>query len=160
MSTSEITIVTPRRKLIGLAVVCAVFAVMGAIVLLVNPTATLNLIVGVAALAFFGVGGGWSIATQWRRSTILSADADGIRVRGVGTVAWADVDRVGAKGDLLGIRLRDPAALLETAPPAYTRESLRQTRSTSGFDLTWAANLLDRAPGEAAAAIEARRPRG
>jgi len=152
-------IVTPRGKLVGLAVVCAVFTAMGAIVLAVHPTATLNLIVGVGAMAFFGIGGGASIVSQWRRSTVLVADDDGIRVRGAGTIAWADVDRIGSNASLLGIRLRGTAGFLAGAPKEHTAESLRATRTATGWDLTWPAALLGRPPREAATALQGRRPR-
>ncbi len=158
MSAPPVRIITPRRRLIGLAVVCAVFTVMGAIVLAVNPTATLNLIVGVAAIAFFGLGGGISVVTQWRRSVLIVADDSGLHVRGVGTAPWADVDRIGADASTLGIRLRSSAALLEGTRSADTPESLRQNRRTTGWDLSWGSNLLDRPPREAAAALEERRP--
>lgn len=153
-----VTIVTPRGKLIALAVVCAVFTAMGAIVLAVNPTATLNLIVGVAAMAFFGLGGGFSVVSQWRRSTVVVADDAGLRIRGAGTIAWEDVDRIGANATTLGIRLRNAAAFAERAPALYTPESLRATRAATGWDLTWPSTLLDRPARDAATALQARRP--
>lgn len=159
MSTPPVTIVTPRGKLVALAVVCGVFTAMGAVVLAVNPTATLNLIVGVAAMAFFGLGGGFSVVSQWRRSTVLVADDEGVHVRGAGSVAWDGVDRIGANATMLGLRLRDPGAFADRAPASYTRETLRETRATTGWDLTWPAALLDRPPREAASAVQARRPR-
>lgn len=151
-------IITPRGKLIALAAVCALFAVMGVIVLAVNPTATLNLIVGVGAIAFFGLGGGISVVSQWRRSTVVIADDAGIRIRGAGTVAWAEVDRIGANATTLGIRLRNAAAFAERAPAAYTAESLRSSRAATGWDITWPSTALDRPARDAAAALQARRP--
>ena len=159
MSSPPVTIVTPRGKLVALAIVCAVFAVMGAIVLIVDPTATLNLIVGVGALAFFGLGGGLSVVSQWRRSTVLVADDDGIHVRGSGTVAWAEVDRIGADATTLGLRLRHPAAFAEQASAENSADALRARRAATGWDLTWTAPLLDRPPRDAASALQARRPR-
>ena len=158
MSTPPVTIITPRGKLIALAVVCALFAVMGVIVLAVNPTATLNLIVGVGAIAFFGLGGGISVVSQWRRSTVVVADDTGLRIRGAGTVAWADVDRIGADATTLGIRLRNAAAFAERAPATYTAESLRSSRAATGWDITWPSAVLDRPARDAAAALQARRP--
>jgi hypothetical protein len=164
VSAPPVAIVTPRGKLIGLAVVCALFTAMGAVVLAVNPTETLNLVVGVAAMAFFGLGGGFSLASQWRRSTILSADDAGVHVRGASrradvTLAWADVERFGADTTHLGLRLRDPAVLVAADPEAYARDALRATRSRTGWDLTWPAPVLGRSPKEAASVLQARRPR-
>ena len=159
MSSPPITIVSPRGRLVALAVVCALFAAMGVVILLLAPTETLNLIVGVAAIAFFGIGGGISLATQWRRSRIIVADDDGVHVAGVGTAPWPDVDRFGSDSTHLGLRLRRAGALLEGTSGEHTAESLRATRSRTGWDLTWPATALDRSPAEAAAALEARRPR-
>lgn len=159
MSTPPVAIVSPRGRLIALAVVCALFAAMGVVILLLAPTETLNLIVGVAAAAFFGIGGGISIVTQWRRSRIIVADDDGVHLAGVGTAPWQDVDRFGSDSTHLGLRLRRTGALLEGAPDEHTAESLRATRSRTGWDLTWPATALDRSPAEAAAALQARRPR-
>lgn len=142
-----------------MAVLCAVFAIMGVLILLLAPTQTLNLIIGIAAVGFFGVGGGISVVTQWRRSRLLVADDDGVRVQGVGTAPWADIDRFGADATHLGLRMRRTAALLAEAPADVTPEALRATRSRTGWDLTWPATLLDRTPREAAAALQARRPR-
>lgn len=159
MTAPPVSIVTPRGRLVALAVVCALFAAMGVVILLLAPTETLNLIVGVAAAAFFGIGGGVSIAAQWRRSRILVADDEGVHVTGVGTAPWADVERFGADATHLGLRLRRSGALLKGAPAEYTADSLRERRARTGWDLTWPATVLDRSPGEAAAALQARRPR-
>jgi hypothetical protein len=159
VAAPPVSIVSPRGRLVALAVVCALFAAMGVVVLLLAPTETLNLIVGVAAAAFFGIGGGISIATQWRRSRILVADDEGVHVTGVGMAPWADVERFGADATHLGLRLRRSGALLDGAPAEYTPESLRETRTRTGWDLTWPATQLDRAPSEAAAVLWARRPR-
>lgn len=79
-SAPPLVVITPRRKLVLLAVVTALFAAMGVVVLVLAPTKTLNLIVGVAAIGFFGVGGGYAITKQWRRSLVLRADETGVRV--------------------------------------------------------------------------------
>jgi len=159
MSAPPVRIITPRGKLIALAVLCALFAAMGVVILLLAPTETLNLIVGVGAVAFFGIGGGFSLLSQWRRSTVLVADDAGLHVRGVGDVAWSDVHRIGADGSTLGVRLRNAAAFAQAAPPPYTPETLRATRASTGWDLTWPQAVLDRPPRQAAADLEARRPR-
>lgn len=159
MSAPPVRIITPRGKLIVLAAVCALFTVMGVLVLALNPTATLNLIVGVAAVAFFGLGGGFSVVSQWRRSTVLVADDAGLHVRGAATVPWDGVDRIGANASTLGVRLRDAAGFAAQAPAAYTPETLRATRAATGWDLTWPQTVLDRPAREAAADLEARRPR-
>lgn len=159
VSTPPVPIVSPRGRLVALAVVCALFAAMGVVILLLAPTETLNLIVGVAAIAFFGVGGGISLVTQWRRSRIIVADDEGVHITGVGTAPWADVERFGSDSTHLGLRLRRSSALLDGSPGEHTAESLRATRARTGWDLTWPATALDRSPAEAAAALQARRPR-
>lgn len=159
--SSPVVIVSPRRALIALIVVCVLFTAMGAVILALAPTKPLNLIVGTLAVGFFGVGGGISIVSQWRRSVVLKADDDGIRLGGGGTIPWADVDRVGATSTGLGVRLRRYDTLLRTAPRSagHTAQSLRESRTrNAGWDLTWAAKLLDRPAGEAARDIQRRRP--
>ncbi|MEU1973305.1 hypothetical protein ABZ477_16755 [Microbacterium sp. NPDC019599] len=151
-------IVTPRGRLIGLAVFCAVITAMGVVVWLVAPTETLNIIVGAAAVGLFGVGGGFSLVGQFRRSTLVQADDDGIRLEGRARVPWRDVDRIGATPTALGIRLRSYDALTQAAPGMHSAESLRATRSASGWDLLYEERLLDRPPREAAAALRARQP--
>lgn len=151
-------IISPRRKLIGLAIVCGIFAAMGVLIVVISPTTTLNLIAGVGAAGFFGVGGGIAVVTQWRRSVLLRADDVGIHVIGVGSVPWDDIDRIGGTAAALGIRLRRYDNLLKGAPATYTPATLRATRASGGgWDLTWPANILDRTPREAAADLLARR---
>jgi len=153
-----VTIITPRGKLVVLAVVCAVFAAIGVVVYAVSPETVLNLVVGVGVVGFFGIGGGFSLLSLWRRSAILRADDDGIRVESRATVPWADVDRIGSTSSHLGIRLRRYDALASDGRPEHAADALRTNRSVSGWDLTWPANLLDRSPAEAAAALSGRRP--
>jgi len=160
-SADALTIVSPRRSLVFLLVICVLFTAMGIVVLALAPTKTLNLIVGVAAIGFFGVGGTVSLVNQWRRSVVLIADDSGIRVTGVGRVPWTDVDRIGTTGTSLGIRLRRYDALLASAPKKseHTPATMRATRSTNaGYDLVFAERLLDRSAGEAARDLQRRRP--
>jgi hypothetical protein len=157
--TPPVSIVSPRGRLVILAVICLAIAALGVVVFLVAPTEVLNVVVGVGAVGFFGIGGGFSIVRLWRRSTILRADDAGIRIAGVGVVPWADVDRIGSTSSHLGIRLRRYDAVTGVPRGEHTTESLRATRAASGgWDLTWAANVLDRSPAEAASALNARRP--
>ncbi|MBU4465428.1 MAG: hypothetical protein KKH75_06240 [Actinobacteria bacterium] len=154
-----VTLISPRRRLIVLAVICGVFAVMGVVTVALSPETTLNLIVGVGAFGFFGVGGGIAFVSQWRRSTILRADDDGIRVTGIGWAPWDDIDRIGSTSSMLGIRLRRYDTLLKGAPGVHTPTTLRATRAASGgWDLTWTSDLLDRTPQQAASDLLARRP--
>ncbi|MBN9188056.1 STM3941 family protein [Microbacterium sp.] len=154
----ELRIVSPRRNLIILAVVCLVFTVMGAVVVVLAPTATLNLIVGVGAVGFFGVGGGVAFSTQWRRSVLLRADDTGIRVTGAGPIPWGDVDRIGSTSTQLGIRLRRYDGYL-TGVTGESAASMRAARKQNGgWDLAWPARLLDRSPADAARELERRRP--
>ncbi|MFH8252415.1 hypothetical protein ACH3VR_18760 [Microbacterium sp. B2969] len=159
MSTSApLKIITPRGRLIALAVLCFIIAAMGVVVYLVNPTEPLNIIAGAAAFGVFGVGGGFSLVGQFRRSTLIRADGDGLRIEGRVTVPWSDVDRIGATPSALGIRLRSYDSLTQAAPSVYTTESLRATRKDSGWDLLYPEKLLGRPPREAAAALRARQP--
>jgi hypothetical protein len=158
-SAPPLRIVSPRRSIIVIAVVCAVFTVMGIVVFALAPTATLNLIVGIGAIGFFGVGGGVSFVTQWRRSVLLRADDDGIHVTAGGDIPWRDVDRIGSTSDGLGVRLRRYDAYLAGAGGGRTAAELRAGRAQNGgWDILWPTRLLDRPPGEAARDLERRRP--
>jgi hypothetical protein len=160
-SAPPVTIVSPRRGLVVLAVVCGLFAAMGIVILLLAPTQTLNVVVGTGAFAFFGIGGGSAFITQWRRTVPLRADDDGIALGGGGRIGWTDIDRIGATSTVLGIRLRRYDAFLASVPRSagHTAETLRQSRAqNSGWDLTWPSRLLDRPPGEAARDLQRRRP--
>jgi hypothetical protein len=158
VSTPPVKIVTPRGRLITLAIVCAVIAVLGIIVYVVNPQEPLNIILGAGAVGLFGVGGGFSLIGQFRRSTILAADDEGIRIEGRVRVPWSAIDKIGATSTAVGIRLRNQTAVTDAGSGAHTAESLRATRLATGWDLTFDGSLLDRPPREAARALAARRP--
>nr|WP_279588548.1 STM3941 family protein [Microbacterium endophyticum] len=159
VSAKSLRIITPRGKLVIIAVVCSLFAATGIVTVALSPETMLNLIVGVAAVGFFGVGGGISLISLWRRSLILEADAEGIRFSHRTLIEWKGVERVGTTSTQLGIRLRNPDALIAQDPRGFSREELRETRrSSGGWDLVFAENLLDRTPSDAAAAINAQRP--
>jgi len=160
-SPDVLKFVSSRRNLIFLLVICVLFAAMGVVILALAPTKTLNLIVGVAAIGFFGVGGGYSLLRQWRRSTVLVADDEGIRITGAGRIPWADVDRIGVTSEGLGIRLRRYDAFLATCPAGteHTATTLRAARTrNSGYDLLFVERLLGRSAGEAARDLQRRRP--
>ncbi|QAY61558.1 hypothetical protein ET475_17355 [Microbacterium protaetiae] len=160
-SADALTIVSSRRNLVVLLVICVLFTAMGIVVLALAPTKTLNLVVGIAAIGFFGFGGGVSLIGQWRRSVVLVADDSGIRITGAGRIPWADVDRIGATGEGLGIRLRRYDTFLSTAPAKaeHTAATLRAGRTQhAGYDLVFAERFLDRSPGEAARDLQRRRP--
>lgn len=153
-------IISPRRNLVVIAVVCALFTAMGIVVLMLAPTKTTNLVVGTLAVGFFGVGGGWSLATQWRRSVLLRADDRGIHLGAGGDIPWGDIERIGSTQTALGIRLRRYDAFLGTVPRGteHTPQTLRASRSANaGWDLLWERRLLDRTPGEAARDLQRRR---
>ncbi|UUT35220.1 hypothetical protein [Microbacterium elymi] len=160
-STEPLKIVSSRRTLIIMLVVCVLFAAMGVVVLALAPTKTLNLIVGVGAIGFFGVGGGIAFAQQWRRKR---GDRRGRRRAATGR---RRAHSVGGRGpdrlhlDDAGVRLRRYDTFLASLPRAteHTTESLRASRAqNTGWDLTWANRLLDRPPGEAARDLQRRRP--
>ncbi|MBZ4486598.1 hypothetical protein LQ938_06540 [Microbacterium sp. cx-55] len=158
--SSRIRFVTPRGRLFALGAVCLAAAVLGVFVVLLNGDNVLALIAGTAAIGIFGVGGGVSIINQLRHSTILRADADGIRVAKIGRAPWADIDRIGTtpQGEL-GVRFRRTDALLAGDPSGTDAESLRATRRTSGgYDLTFAERELGTTPAEAARKLRARQP--
>ena len=156
----SIRFVTPRGRLLVLAALCLAVAALGVVIVLLNLDNTVSLLIGVAAIGIFGIGGGVSIVNQLRTSTILRADADGIQITKMGTVPWADVDRLGAtaRGEL-GIRLRRPDALLNAARPTVTWESLRETRARSGgYDLVFAERDLGTPATDAARSLRALQP--
>jgi len=153
-----VRIVTPRGRLVTLAVICLIIAALGVIVYLVNPQEPLNIILGAAAVGVFGIGGGFSLVGQFRRSTLLTADAEGIRIEGRVTVPWSAIERIGTTQTAVGIRLRDPKAVTDAAPGVYTVEDLKARRAATGWDLTFDERLLGRPPREAAAALRARQP--
>jgi hypothetical protein len=158
--TSSIRFVTPRGRLIVLGAVCLAAAGLGVAVVLLNGDNILALIAGAAAIGIFGIGGGISIIGQLLHSTILRADADGIRVARVGSAPWADVDRIGTtpRGEL-GLRFTRTDALLRAAPARTDAESLRVTRRTSGgYDLVFTERELGMAPADAARKLRARQP--
>jgi hypothetical protein len=141
-----------------LAIICAVIAALGVIVYIVNPTEPLNIILAAAAVGVFGIGGGVSLIGQFRRSTVLTADDDGVTIEGRARVPWSAIDRIGTAGSDLGIRLRDPQALVDAAPGLHSIESLREHRSATNWDLTFSERMLGRPPREVAAALRARQP--
>lgn len=155
---APLTIVSPRRALVVLGVVCVVFAAMGVVVFAISPGTTLNAIVGVGAFGFFGIGGGVAFVNQWRRSVVLRVDDAGIRLSSKTTIPWRDVDRIGSTSELLGIRLRRYDALTASPRSGHTADELKAARRSTGWDLSWAARLLDRTPAEAAAAVQRRMP--
>lgn len=158
--TSSIRFVTPRGRLVVVGAVCLAAAALGVAVVLLNGENILALVAGAAAIGIFGIGGGISIIGQLRNSTILRADADGIRIARVGEAPWSDVDRIGttARGEL-GLRFRRTSSLLAAAPKGTDAESLRITRGTSGgYDLVFTERDLGTAPAEAARMLRARQP--
>ena len=158
--TDTLRFVTPRGRLLVLAAVCAVITAMGAVIIALNIDNTPSLLLGVAVVGIFGLGGGFSLIGQFRNATVLRADADGIRVARMGAAPWADVDRIAtaAKGEL-GIRMRRTEALLAGAHNSHTRESLRAQRERSGgYDLTFTAHDLGCPPADAARSLRALQP--
>jgi hypothetical protein len=159
-SVPPLVIITPRRKLVFLAVVSALFAVMGIVVIILAPTKPLNLIVGFGAFGFFGVGGGYALTKQWRRTRVLSADDSGVRIGRGPLVPWKDVDRVGSNSTTLGIRLRryDSVHSAGHAGIPSAEEMRGNRKQPGGWDLVWPARVLDRSPGDAARDILRHRP--
>ncbi len=146
----------PRRgRVVALLLACLAIGVLGVVIVILNIDADslVNLVVGAAAIGLFGIGGTFSLLGQLRTST-LRADSSGLRVGRIGTAPWADVDRIGTttRGEL-GIRFRRTDTLLTRAPRTTTRESLRETRTTSGYDLVFNARELGVSVSDAAAAL-------
>lgn len=143
----------PRVRIVVLLVACLIIGAMGVVIVLLNLDNLVSLLVGAAAIGLFGLGGGFSLIGQLRSWT-LRGDAAGLHVGRVGTAPWADVDRIGttARGEL-GVRLRRSDALLAHAPRSTTRQTLRETRAASGYDLVFAERELGTTPSEAATAL-------
>ncbi|WP_159501930.1 hypothetical protein [Microbacterium sp. 18062] len=157
---STVRFVTPRGRLIVLGVLCLLAALLGVVIVLLNGENTVGLLLGVAAIGVFGVGGGTSVINQLRHATVLRADADGIRIAKVGTVPWADVDRIGTtpRGEL-GLRFRRTDALLANPRSGLDAATLRATRGVSGgYDLTFTARELGTPASDAARALRRRQP--
>jgi hypothetical protein len=160
-SAPPVKIISPRRSLIVLLVLCMVFTALGVVILVLAPTKTLNALVGTGSIAFFGIGGGIAFVTQWRRTHVITADQDGIRLGEGGRIAWQDVDRIGSTSQLLGIRLRRYEDFLDSTPrnAGHSAATLRESRArNAGWDLVWPQRLLDRTPGEAARDLQRCRP--
>ncbi|GAA3769314.1 hypothetical protein GCM10022240_22140 [Microbacterium kribbense] len=158
-SAPVVKIVSPRRALVFLGIVCMLFAAMGVVIIALAPTQEMNLIVGTLAIGFFGVGGGIALVGQLRKSVPLRADDEGLRLGGGGRIPWEDVDRIGATTTALGVRMRRFDTFLATVPKSagHTAESLRAARAQTGWDLAWESRLLDRSPGDAARDLQRRR---
>lgn len=125
---------------------------MGVVIVLLNLENDISLLLGVAVVGIFGIGGGFSLIGQFRAATVLRADATGIRVTRVGDAPWSDVDRITTtpRGEL-GIRMRRTDALLAGPRSSETAESLRARRASSGgYDLTFTERELGEAPANAA----------
>ena len=152
--------VTPRGRLIVIAVVCLVIAALGVVIVLLNPDEVIPLLLGVAVIGVFGVGGGISVARQFFTATVLRADDTGIRIAKIGDVPWADIERIGTTSQgALGLRFRRLDALLANPRAGVDPVELRATRSVSGgYDLTFTARELGTPAADAAQALRARRP--
>ncbi|KAA9135875.1 S-adenosylmethionine:tRNA ribosyltransferase-isomerase [Microbacterium caowuchunii] len=158
--STPLRFVTPRGRLIALAVVCLLVTVLGVLIVVLNPDQIIPLLLGVAVIGIFGLGGGISIVRQLIGSTVLRADADGVRLAGLGVVPWTDIDRIGTtpQGEL-GLRFRRPDALVTNPRSSIDPADMRATRSVSGgYDLTFSERELGTPPGDAARALRARRP--
>ncbi|KQR90500.1 hypothetical protein ASF93_09025 [Microbacterium sp. Leaf347] len=154
-----LVIIGPRGRLVILAIACAIAAAMGIVIVLLNQQNLTALVVGVAAVGVFGVGGGYSLIGQWRRSRLLRVDDAGIRLGDGASLAWRDIDRVGVAGPALGIRLRSADAYLSQRPRGVTVESLQATRRTwNGFDIVLPERDLGMTATAASAAVRARKP--
>lgn len=158
MSETSVRIVAPRGRIIGLAVVCSLLAALGVVVLVLSAGETLNVVLGVAAISLFGIGGGVSCTQQWRRSASVAADRRGLRVEGGPRIVWGDVAKVGSIPGRLGVRLRKPEAYA-LASRGDSVESLARSRAEhGGFDLVVPERLLGRPPRDVAAALNRIRP--
>jgi hypothetical protein len=158
--TSTVRFVTPRGRLVVLGAVCLLATALGAVIMLLNQDNLIALVIGAAAVGIFGLGGAISLLGQLRHSTVLRADGNGIRIARLGTVPWADVDRIGTtpRGEL-GLRLRRPDAVLANPRSGTDAATLRATRATSGgYDLTFGARELGVPAADAARALRTRQP--
>jgi hypothetical protein len=117
-------------QLTVLAVGCFLFTVAGVLVAMAGGA---GVVIGIAAILFFGVLGAVSIVMQWRRRLVLRADDRGITVGAGGFIPWADVEEVsaarlqGAPGgvEVLALRLRRAAAYAASLTEREARRMLR-----------------------------------
>lgn len=124
------TLSTSRMKLTVLAFGCFLFAAVGVLVALAGGA---GIVMGIAAILFFGVFGGVSVVMQWRRRLVLRADDRGIAVGAGGFIPWADVEQVsaarleGAPGgvEVLALRLHRAAAYAASLSEREARWMLR-----------------------------------
>jgi hypothetical protein len=124
------TLSTSRMRLTVLAVGCFLFTAVGVLVAMAGGA---GIVIGIAAILFFGVFGAVSIVMQWRRRLVLRADDRGIAVGAGGFIPWADVEEVsaarleGAPGgvEVLALRLRRAAAYAASLSEREARRMLR-----------------------------------
>ena len=113
---------TPRRKTLGLALLCLVLTAASVVALLDGGLIAL---VGALGVVFFGVGGGYAVSKQLRRHPVLTLTAEGVRPGTGGLVPWPDVAAFGVTriGSVraVGLALRDPANFLRSLTPDQIR---------------------------------------
>ena len=152
-----LVIIGPRGRLVILAIACAIAASSSAASRV--STVSESVMAVLLVLYVFGVGGGYSLIGQWRRSRLLRVDDAGIRLGDGASLAWRDIDRGGVAGPALGIRLRSADAYLSQRPRGVTVESLQATRRTwNGFDIVFPERDLGMTATAASAAVRARKP--
>lgn len=147
---AEVRLRGGRGRLIALAAACVVVTAMGAAIVALNQDNIPILLLGVGVIGLFGVGGGISLVSQFR-STTVRADRSGIRVAKTGLIPWSDVESIGTtRAGELGIRIRHPDRVHRD------RAQSRSARAAKGgFDLAFSARDLGTTAANAAQALRA-----
>lgn len=147
---AEVRLRGGRGRLIALAAACVVVTAMGAAIVALNQDNIPILLLGVGVIGLFGVGGGISLVSQFR-STTVRADRSGIRVAKTGLIPWSDVESIGTtRAGELGIRIRHPDRVHRD------RAQSRSARAANGgFDLSFSAHDLGTTAANAAQALRA-----
>jgi hypothetical protein len=113
---------TPRKKAVGLGLLCLV---MTAGCVLVLFDGGLSAVAAILGILLFGVGGAYAVGKQLRQAPVLTLTTDGVLPGSGGLVPWADVvafgtTRIGS-ARCLGLALRDPTRYLASLTPEQAR---------------------------------------
>lgn len=142
---------TSRVRLAGFGLGCAAFVAVGVFLLLGDGWG--GKLAGLAAILFFGVGGGYALWKKARESAILTLTPEGILVHTGGFLPWEDFEAAGmgrvpgvpGGTSVLGIRMKS----YERYAASFTPEQLRLARGAAkagalaGSALPSAGTILD-----------------
>ena len=158
---------TSLMRLAGLALGCAAFVAMGVFLLLDDGWA--GKLAGLAAVLFFGLGGGYALLKKLREPALLTLTPEGIRVHSGGFLPWEDFETAGtgrlagAPGgtSVIGIRMKS----CERFAASFTPEQLRLARGAArtarmaGRTLPSAGVFMERRGPEALRSLPLHDPR-